>query len=232
MGSSSDGFVTGDRSPEYKGGSVWKLERCKAKDVLKMIVLSTKPLMVATHYMSRAGKPCRAVDCEGCAKRLETRWNGYMAIVLLHNKTKCLIEYTEGSQPPLLEAFERHGSIRGLQLVMSRPRQRDNAPMLLQVAGKLENTFELPEEPDVFAEMCRVWKVNEEGPAAVVMGRRALMLKAEKEQADRLKRSTVRRGGVQLTDEEKLMAAVGREKIDAHPLKDVLDANFKQNGKH
>jgi hypothetical protein len=232
MSPSSDGFVTGEQSPEFRGGSVWKLERCGARDVLKMIVLSEKTLMVATHFVGRSSKPCRAVDCEGCKRRLETRWNGYLAIILLPNKVKCLVEYTEGSQPPLLEAQHRFGSIRGVQLVMSRPRKRDNAPMLLQVSGRLENTFELPDQPDVFSEMCRVWRINDDVVVPVEKGRRSLMLQAEKEQAERLKRSTFRRGGVQLTDEEKLMAAVGREKVDAHPLKDVLDANFKQNGKH
>jgi hypothetical protein len=225
MGSSSDGFVVGDRSPEYKGGAVWKLERCPGKGTFKFLVLSSKPLMVGTHFVSRSGKPCRAVDCPHCANHVEQRWNGYLAIAMLPNKVKCLVEYTEGSQAPLIEAFERFGTIRGLQVIMSRPRGRFNSPMLLQCPGRQENTFDLPEEPDVFAEMCRIWKVNQEVAPVVPSTRRQRMHQAEKESKDNLARSTIKRGRIDLTDEEKRMSAIGREKVDAHPLKDILDVS-------
>ena len=232
MGKSSDGFVTGPRSPEFKGGVVWKLERCGAKEKLKMIVLSEEPLMVATHFISRASKPCRTDDCAGCKAHLETRWNGYLAIALLPHKTKCLVEYTEGSQGGLFEAIDRFGSLRGTQLVMSRPRGLKNSPMLIQCVGRQENLFDLPESPDVFLEMCRIWRVNDQAPAVTKSPKRQPIVDDKKSTDRWLDRELKVEGRFDLTQEEKTRADKNRDHVGAQPLKEILDNALKQNGKH
>lgn len=113
----------------------WVIKRAATEGALKLICLSSDIFGIRTHFWRGRTGPCLVQDCEACKHKQLSRWKGYVLAIDASNQSQCIFEFTPPAAMQLEEARLKHGTMRGLQLIVSRTAKRANAKVVLTIRG-------------------------------------------------------------------------------------------------
>lgn len=160
---------------------------------LKLICLSPRHLGYYVHWFNGSTVGCIEEGCPACAKGVEVKWRGYVAVLGTVSNEIGIFEYPGGPAGVPMEYHRVHGSLRGALILAHRTGVRDNdrVRLLFQPSGK--SAIELPPCPDVPEFLRRLWGIDTmEGILSDYSG-------APEEEAFKQFQSTVRAGNAVLS---------------------------------
>lgn len=157
-----------NQSPdEIPGGPAyeWAMTRCPTDgSELRVIVVSPKHLELRIHFLVNRSTACLASGCPYCPNNA-SRWRAYFAAVNAVRPEQLLMEVPPDAFLPLRPIVLAGESIRGVGLAFRR--RNPNVPNSLVVGslkGRLNKTSVLPEPPDIWAILCRVFRLDVGAP--------------------------------------------------------------------
>jgi len=128
---------------------------------VELVLLSRELVGVWTHWLHGRTQPCTAPHgcaCEGF--EISRRWKGYLGAYLLPAGQIVLAEITWiAANKARLGSIERHpGDLRGLTARMRRHRRASGGGCVFEILDRDRYPdARLPGEPDVRAELQRIW---------------------------------------------------------------------------
>lgn len=128
---------------------------------LEFICLSDVPLVLAVHWIGSRAIRCPESDCSYCLDGKPQRWRGYVFGQSMRNPRVAIVEYTGGVGGAIADEYEHHGSLRGSHIILSRKGNRKNGPLSVEFGAANRKPKELPEVPDLFPIICRIYDCKE-----------------------------------------------------------------------
>lgn len=128
---------------------------------VELVLLSRQLVGVWTHWIGGRTTPCTSphnCPCEGF--EIPRRWKGYLGAYLMPAGQVVLAEITwHAANKGRLHAIERHpGDLRGLTARMRRHRRASGGGCVIEILDRDRYPdARLPAEPDVKAELQRIW---------------------------------------------------------------------------
>lgn len=158
-----------------------RLVRTPASGAARGIILSDELIGRATHYDGRRTVPCAKLNCEMCTKGLPWRWHGYVALWLITQQERVILELTAQSSQRLVDHHKTYGSLRGFDLMVCRPKGKTNSRIQVVLGLKRQPETLLPPCPDVPTIMCYIWGVAPAPGQDVrnIIGRREIVLEPQ-----------------------------------------------------
>lgn len=146
-----------------KNGAETKLEivRVPPAGLGGMIVLSKEPIGCKTHYIARRTVPCLGKNCPACEVGATSRWYGWLHVTSTSLTRQSLLEYTAAASELVLQAYEQHGTLRGLQLTARRIPRRANGRIILEFKAGSIPERSLPPEANREAILSRMWELSQ-----------------------------------------------------------------------
>lgn len=176
---SVDGWESTPPATDSMGGV--RLVRTPANGAARGIILSDELIGRATHYDGRRTVPCQKLQCEMCTKGLPWRWHGYVALWLVTQQERVILELTAQSSQRLVDHHKTYGSLRGFDIVVCRPKGKANSRIQVVLGVKRQPETLLPPCPDVATIMCYIWGATPapEQNTRNIIGRRELSLEPQ-----------------------------------------------------
>lgn len=149
------------RMPDDKDRNFgWTIKRAGTDSVMKLVVLSSDIFGIRTHFFRGRTGPCLLSDCEACEHKQLSRWKGYLLAVDASDQQQCIFEFTPPAALKLDEAKKKYGTLRGLQVYVSRASKKPNAKVNVTVRGI--SVLGPQECPDywVWPVLAHIWGLN------------------------------------------------------------------------
>lgn len=134
-----------------------RLVRTPPSGAARGIILSEELIGRATHYDGRRTVPCQKQRCELCTKGLPWRWHGYVALWLIAQQERVILELTAQASQRLVDHHKSLGSLRGFDIMVCRPKGKANSRIQVVLGTKRQPEALLPPCPDVPTIMCYIW---------------------------------------------------------------------------
>lgn len=145
------------RPPTTDAQAGIRLVRCPPTGKLVAIILSRDLIGTRTHYDGTRTKPCEGESCPLCSKGYPWRWHGYLALWLPLARERVLLELTASASERIADAVAAQGHLRGLDITITRPRQKPNSRVVVQVGSLRHSDADLPDEPDTPRILTYIW---------------------------------------------------------------------------
>lgn len=142
--------------------SDWQMMRAKADHPQLFVCVSSVHLGCYTHFYKRQTIPHRNVGCKPCKAGFERRWKGYVLGVAIKNGAHVIVEISPPSAMQLIQYRTEYGTLRGLNLILSRTSDRPNAKISITHKGMYHAPQKLPPEQDIWPIIARIWGVDAE----------------------------------------------------------------------
>ena len=149
------------RPPAEVARIPYEIVRVGKQKVIEFWSLSEVPVVIAIHWTGSRAVRCTEVECEYCATGKPQRWRGYVFGQSVRNSRVSIVEYTGGVGGAIADFYERHGSLRGAQIVLARTGKRANGPLSVQFGDSFQRSDNLPEVPDLFDIVCRIYDLKD-----------------------------------------------------------------------
>lgn len=128
---------------------------------LRAIILGDTFHGMWTHY-ANATVPCgNDADCHWCKSALAPRYNGYIPALAGSPGQKRVLALTYHGCCQFTKILKQRGTLRGLEVTLSRKYLSDRAPVLVRVEREIVAQL-LPESFNVIDSLSRMWGVNYE----------------------------------------------------------------------
>lgn len=145
----------------------WCIRRAGNDSVLKLIVLSSDILGIRTHFFRGRTCPCLLDGCEPCKHKQLSRWKGYLLAIDASNEQQLVFEFTPPCAASLDEARKKYGTMRGLQLYVSRTSKKANAKVVVSVRGITVLGPSACPDYSVWPIIARIWGVASDDVMAI-----------------------------------------------------------------
>lgn len=220
MGAIDEGVCWERQPTEGDFGSEFRMWRCPDRGEHLMVIWSDDIVGVRVHYFHGRTTPHRTNGCEACSFGREHRWKGYVLARLSKSAEKVLLEFTPPAGKILDREFANRGTLKGLQIVVSRPSQRLNGKVHVRVAGIDSEAHTFPRAPKIVPILHHIWGMTTDQP--IVAGGMAAQLVSQAEiELDKPKDQRSRRPLKVPTTS--FLAAVPTDAVRASP-EELLDA--------
>jgi hypothetical protein len=156
------GRVAWSPLPDDDQKSLLDLELIRVKEGGQVvgICLSSELNGVLTHWQGKT-QPCLGDECDCRTKKLETRFNAYIVLMLPRTGNKVIVQVSRNAAKGLRAGIKEHGKLRGMEVTLKRVGKNKNGKLVGVVCPLAFKGMELPPEPDVQAEMCRIWGIED-----------------------------------------------------------------------
>lgn len=114
-----------------------------------------------THYVPPTLPCSRRPECVYCKGGLGSRFSGYIPCVQRLDREQYVLGLTYGACKQLLGHLAERGTLRGIEVVLSRKHPAPNAPVVVKVQRTVI-VSQLPAPFDVQDSLSRMWGVNRE----------------------------------------------------------------------
>lgn len=163
--------------------------RTPARAKLHACITSNKLIGCNTHFWGGHTVPCTKPACEACDAGVVYRWHGYVSGIVKGTHEHILMEFT-AQACDVFDAFtEKHGSIRGAEIIASRRPASHNGRVMISIRPADLTNVVLPEGPDLREQLCHLWniplEVNEEESFAHKPARVAAKVRTEENGFDK-----------------------------------------------
>lgn len=106
--------------------------------------------------------PCDETEhCTHCKLGYPHRWNGYIAALDSRSRDFFVLALTEGCARQLLDHLPQYGTLRGLQFLFIRGKEKVNARVEPRLVGKCSEGV-VPQEFSIHSSLSRLWGINAE----------------------------------------------------------------------
>ncbi len=157
MGKHYDGYVCEHTPGEHGDGFAWRICRAAAAVPLKLVLLSDDWFGIRLHYWNRRSRPCTGpATCPVCRQQV-SRWNGYLLAVRCSDESHVVWEFTPAIHDDLAAAREKYGTLRGLQVRITRKDKRENGRLQFSEYGQTPGLATLPPAQDIVPIIFRIW---------------------------------------------------------------------------
>jgi hypothetical protein len=123
------------------------------------LCLSERVLGVITHWIDGRTMPCVKVlsYCEGCSRKLPSRWKGYLAIMKPVDGKYAILELTEEARRSCPDLGPDKWSLRGKRILLTRRGTSKRAAVTATIlAGEAQKC--LPEGFNLKEALMRIWR--------------------------------------------------------------------------
>jgi hypothetical protein len=135
----------------------WCIVRADEAKPILLIALSDKHWGTRTHFFKGRTMPCLKTDCEACKRKMLSRWTGYLLCLENKTGTKIIFEFTPPGALVLQKARNEYTTLRGLNIIASRPSRKANGKVLLEIRGMNSGAHKLPPAPDAKPLLMHIW---------------------------------------------------------------------------
>jgi hypothetical protein len=148
----------------------WTIKRASADGPAKLVILNSDMLGIRTHFFRGRTIPCLLEDCPACECKQLSRWKGYLLAIEIPTEQQVVFEFTPPVATTLDEAHKRHGTMRGLQVVVSRTSKKANGKVVLAVKGITVLGPQACPDYSVWPILCRIWGIAGDDVLAITKG--------------------------------------------------------------
>ena len=143
------------RNPDKTGQL--DLERCDAKSLGWLTILSDKPLWNTIHWFNGRSTPHTRENCAACAAGRAGTEKGYLASYNPKTRRIAIAELTAPCHDEVAKWLNAHGTLRGASFKLTRPSGNIKGKLKLQIVQGEQGTLELPPCPDVMKALHFMW---------------------------------------------------------------------------
>ena len=151
-----------DRPPPPREFAGLRLTRVAKSKSITGIITCDEMVGRNTHFEHRRTVPCAGDACELCLERNQKRWHGYVSICSTRSTTQIILELTDLASQPIIEWFDRRGSLRGTRIIAERKGNFDNSPVSCTLEINDVDLRTLPASPDLRRFLQMLWKLPPE----------------------------------------------------------------------
>lgn len=135
MSADINAYRNSNRPDDADANLGWIIRRAPAEGTMKLVLLSREILGLQTHfYLGRTG-PCLRDKCDACRRNHLARWKGYLLAKDVSTMSQIVFEFTPPGVKSLVDAQKTYGTMRGLQIIVSRIGKKANSRVNIFVKG-------------------------------------------------------------------------------------------------
>lgn len=133
------------------------LERCDAKSLGWLTILSERPVWNTIHWFNGRSTPHIRENCPACAAGRAGTEKGYFATFNPKTKRIAMAEITSPCHDETAKWLAAHGTMRGASFKLSRPSGNIKGKLKLELVKGDQGVLELPPCPDIMKALHFMW---------------------------------------------------------------------------
>lgn len=137
-----------------------KILRPPTSGGMTVLVLSSKWVLVPTHFIGRRTMPCIDGPCPGCVEGIEIRNKFYLYVRGKTLGETRVLEVSDFSAEAFENYFGAYKTMRGAIAVLSRQGKRKNGAHVVSFQRSQETEQTLGKEYDLDAWLRRLWRIE------------------------------------------------------------------------
>lgn len=139
------------------------IKRLKGKEELHCMILADRVKGVWYHWLNGRSAPHYRDPsvCDGCVKKKQKKWKGYLHCFCVEMKQEIFLELTPTAAASLCHQLACAHGFRGFQIRVVRTKG-DNGRLLIFQTGVRQDAARLPEEKNPMASIVKLWEIAEE----------------------------------------------------------------------
>lgn len=138
----------------------FKLFRCPRSGSLTGVIVSPDMIGTGTHFWKNRTMPCTGKSCPACRDGFNPRWYGFLGIWSPKTDRLGILEITEAASDEVDRYYDRHKTLRGAQIKVSRQGNRPNGRVLADLTTGTIDPERLPPAIDIKATLLRMWELT------------------------------------------------------------------------
>jgi len=125
---------------------------------IRLICMSEDFEGTRVHYNGRTC-PCFGADCQECARHRPRRWRGYLLAQVSGTTERVIFEFPALAGKRLDLFFKEYQSLKGLNLIFSRPSAKPNGKVHVQCNGRNEYAHQIGKTTPIREVLMRIWGI-------------------------------------------------------------------------
>ena len=139
----------------------YRIHRTPATRELRVIIISEDLIGTNLHFWKGRSTPCTGNNCTACQSGHKARWKGYLQALNENSNTVQIVEITDRVYDAFALQKQKHGTLKGLGVRLSRTNGKPNGPLAAEFDGIKRSPGELPEEANLPGILERMWELRQ-----------------------------------------------------------------------